>query len=126
MALAVAALLAPVVALRPADAGYGTARQWGLPSCSYLVRTGRPCPACGMTTAVSATVRGRWALAARAHLGGALLTAAALLWGGAGVWQALTGRRILAKLHWGRWWLAGAGLAIGLGWAINLAAGLGV
>ena len=52
-------MLIVALTLQPRNAGYGTAQRLGLPQCSVLLRTGYPCPTCGMTTSVSAAVRGR-------------------------------------------------------------------
>jgi len=45
--------------LMPDAKGYGTHRTLGLGPCGFLVRTGFPCPTCGMTTSCCLTVRGR-------------------------------------------------------------------
>lgn len=69
-------LLAPLAVacrLEPDPQGYGTHQQLGLPPCSAVVLFGRPCPTCGMTTAWSAVVRGRWIDAVRANAGGTVL-----------------------------------------------------
>jgi hypothetical protein len=55
-ALAGTVLLAMLVVgarLSPSRAGHGTHEQLGMPACGFLIATGRPCPTCGMTTAVS-------------------------------------------------------------------------
>ena len=56
----------------------------GLPTlpCPFRRLTGRPCPACGLTTAVSAALRGRVGHAATLHRLGPV-TAAAVLGAGA-------------------------------------------
>lgn len=45
------ALLVTARLLTPAPSGVGTHTQLGLPPCGFLVLFGRPCPACGLTTA---------------------------------------------------------------------------
>ena len=61
--------LAPLVVgagLTPAGDGHGTHTQMGLPSCSWVVAFDKPCPTCGMTTAVTHAAHG--------DLAGSLLT----------------------------------------------------
>lgn len=58
-ALAGLALLAMLVVgawLVPSAKGHSTHEQLGMPACGFLAATGRPCPTCGMTTAVSLAV----------------------------------------------------------------------
>jgi hypothetical protein len=43
--------------LHPAEKGFGTHQQLGLPPCFFLSFTGFPCPACGLTTSFAHTVR---------------------------------------------------------------------
>lgn len=64
--------------LTPASAGVGTHQQLGLAPCSLLSLSGYPCPTCGMTTAFSLAVRGRFFAAFTAQPAGlvfAMLTA---------------------------------------------------
>jgi hypothetical protein len=51
-------LLVMAAGLSPAAGGFGTHRQLGLQECGFLVRTGLPCPACGMTTSFAWFARG--------------------------------------------------------------------
>jgi hypothetical protein len=44
--------------LEPDPRGYGTHTQLGLGPCAFAVLTGRPCPACGMTTSFAWFARG--------------------------------------------------------------------
>jgi hypothetical protein len=62
-ALAVGCLVVLLVAagLTPAGGGFGTHRQLGLEECAFLVRTGLPCPGCGMTTSFAWFARGNLA-----------------------------------------------------------------
>jgi len=41
------------VSLNPAPQGVGTHEQLGLPPCGFLLVTGFPCPACGLTTSIA-------------------------------------------------------------------------
>src|SRR5437773_24545 len=45
--------------LTPDGAGHGTHTQLGLPACAWAAVMHRPCPTCGMTTAVSLAAQGR-------------------------------------------------------------------
>jgi hypothetical protein len=118
------ALLVVAWLLTPQHSGYGTHEELGLPACSFLTRTGLPCPSCGLTTAVSATAHGRAGLALRAQPFGVLLflaIAAGAILGGA---ELATGRSILHVLRPRLWWLAAALAAWLAGWGIAIAAGL--
>ncbi len=46
--------------LTPSPTGVETHRQLGLPPCGFYTLTGRPCPTCGYTTAVTLVVHGRF------------------------------------------------------------------
>lgn len=76
--LVLLSLLATARCLEPAEPGYGTHQQLGLPGCMSRVLWGVPCPACGMTTSWALAARGQWALAANANAGGFLLSLIAL------------------------------------------------
>lgn len=76
--IAVLILLIIARSLEPAQRGYGTHQQLGLPACTSLVLWGIPCPACGMTTSWAWATRGKWTLAAEANAGGFLLLLIAL------------------------------------------------
>ena len=102
--------------LDPDAPAYGTHRTLGLGPCGFLVRTGFPCPTCGMTTSCCLTVRGRLGAAFYAQpLGrlGCLVVAA-------------TGRTWM--VNWYRIspllvvWIVG--LAFILAWGIKIAVGL--
>ena len=45
--------------ISPAEDGYGSHRQLGIPECQWIKESNTPCPTCGMTTAYSLTFRGR-------------------------------------------------------------------
>ena len=80
--------------LTPNPSGFGTHTQLGLPPCPSTLLWARPCPGCGMTTSVAATLHGNFSLAFRAHPFGpllyALFTASAL----AGLYGWLRGLRM--------------------------------
>ncbi len=100
--------------LTPASSGFGTHTQLGLTPCDFFVRTGVPCPGCGMTTAFSHTVRGHFLTAAYTQpMGFVLALVAALVAWGAG-YEAVTGRQVHRLLR-GIGGLAGGG-GLGLVW----------
>lgn len=75
-------LLSVAAWLRPDRSGMGSHQQLGLPACNMVTVTGYPCPTCGMTTAFTYTVRGRWISAFQAQPAGfalAIMTAGAAL-----------------------------------------------
>jgi hypothetical protein len=121
VAAACAGALAFAASLAPSASGYGTHRQLGIPQCSFLARTGWPCPTCGATTSVALAVRGRLGAAWKAHPFGVLLAAALAAAALAGAAQAVTGR---PKLPVGRrqaLWAAGlllVALAASWGWKV--------
>jgi len=72
-----------------------THTQLGMPPCNFVVMTGRPCPACGMTTSFALLVRGDVGASLRANWVGTLLAgfwAVLLVWAVAG---GLVGRPLL-------------------------------
>jgi hypothetical protein len=75
-ALGLLAVLGVARWLRPDPRGYGTHEQLGLDPCPFRGLTGRPCPACGLTTAFAWSVRGEWVRAARANPAGGVLAGA--------------------------------------------------
>jgi len=119
VAAACLAVLIVAACLRPRSAGYGTAQQLALPPCSLLVRTGYPCPTCGLTTSVSAMAHGKVGLAFRAHPFGVVLFVGLVVVLVAATVQLITGRRALRRLAFRRWWLVLLGLlAACWGWLI--------
>lgn len=82
VALALLAFLGVGAWLAPDASGYGTHTQLGLPPCAWAELTGKPCPTCGMTTAVSAVAHGDALGAFRDQPMGAIfaLTAAVGFW----------------------------------------------
>jgi hypothetical protein len=121
--LAVAVLLV-AGSLRPEPGGVGTHEQLNLPACSFLVRTGWPCPTCGLTTSLAAMAHGDVALACRAQPFGVvafLVLVAAALAGGV---EALSWRPVFSFPRPRAWWALAAGGGLIGGWAIKLAIGL--
>lgn len=95
--LAVGGLLAGVFAvafwLNPYDAGgqprtMATHTQLGMPPCNFVIMTGKPCPACGMTTSFALLVRGNVAAALHANWAGVVI---AVLWAVTMVWAVAGG-----------------------------------
>lgn len=79
--------------LTPAAGGTGTHEQIGLNACQFHLRTGIPCPSCGMTTSFAYFAHGQLAASFYIQPMGmvlAVLTAVAF-W--AGLYIAITGRR---------------------------------
>lgn len=67
LVLVVLTMLIVGLYLSPSPKGLGTHRQLGLPPCTFYLMTGKPCPSCGMTTSVSATLKGNFAQALTAN-----------------------------------------------------------
>lgn len=72
------ALLVIARGLTPSPSGFGTHQQLGLPPCTAIVLLNIPCPACGMTTSWSHTLRGNLVAAAQSNAGGMLLALIAM------------------------------------------------
>ena len=58
--VAATALLAVARSLHPAERGFGTHQQLGLPPCIFLQLTGIPCPSCGLTTSFAHAAHLHW------------------------------------------------------------------
>ena len=67
-----------------------THTQLGMPPCNFILMTGKPCPACGMTTSFALLVRGDVAASLRANWAGTIL---AVLWAFTMVWAVASGIR---------------------------------
>jgi predicted Na+-dependent transporter len=65
-----------------------THTQLGLAPCNFVVLTGKPCPACGMTTSFALLVRGDVRASLSANWVGTLT---AMFWGGMLVWAVVSG-----------------------------------
>ena len=110
--------------LTPRQAGYGTHENLGLPACSFLSRTGYPCPSCGLTTSTAAVVHGEFLKAFHAHPMGFVLVAGLAAVGVLGSGELLLGRDFLRFLHPGGWWAVVALVALLGGWGFKIACGL--
>lgn len=80
--------------LVPSAAGHGTHQRLGLAPCGWVLAFGKPCPTCGMTTAVAHAADADFAAAFVAQPMGLVIAlgAATLFWGAMHV--ALTGSRL--------------------------------
>jgi hypothetical protein len=67
-----------------------THRQLGIPECSFVAATGKPCPSCGMTTSFALLVRGDVRASLAANWVGTLL---ASFWAVLMVWAVASGIR---------------------------------
>lgn len=94
LAIAAVALVVLVIAsqLTPSPTGMGTHEALGLNQCEFVVRTGLPCPSCGMTTSFAHFANGNWPASGYTQpMGFALaVLACTAVWGGAYV--AISGR----------------------------------
>ena len=121
MVLAACSMILTMMAwLVPAKAEYGTHEQMGLPPCSFLERTGYPCPTCGLTTSVSAMVHGKFFLACKSHLVGVVVFLALIVLSVASAIEVFTGRGMLNRLGKIQWWLAGGLIGLFGGWIVKL------
>ncbi|MFP3938147.1 MAG: DUF2752 domain-containing protein [Phycisphaerae bacterium] len=121
---ACSAVLATAASLSPRAGGYGTHQELGLPACSFLARTGYPCPSCGLTTSVSAAVHGRFVYAFESQPFGLVLVVSVLIFAAVGMFEMLFGRGLLNRLRPRPWWAVGAFVGMLLGWGWKLAAGV--
>lgn len=91
-----ACLCVMVIAARlvPSPTGMGTHTQLGLDQCQFALRTGLPCPTCGMTTSFSWFARANFPASVYVQPMGAFLALGAVVtfWGA--LYIALTGRSI--------------------------------
>lgn len=97
--------------LSPASEGHGTHTQMGLPSCSWVMAFQRPCPTCGMTTAVTHAAHGDLLGAVLTQPAGAtfaVLLAVAFWCGLHGLISGANTVRLAGGLFKGRtWWVIG-------------------
>jgi Protein of unknown function (DUF2752) len=108
--------------MEPDPRGYGTHERLGLPPCTFRTLFDLPCPSCGMTTSFSCMTRGRFAEAAQANIGGALLAvvcAAQIPW----CWLSASRGRLWGISRPGPWLLSialGVSLVSALNWIRQL------
>lgn len=86
--------------LRPDPSGHATHMQLGLPACATMDLFHRPCPGCGLTTSVSATVHGLWGAAFRANPFGPPAYLLATGYAMIAFWGLATRTRISADTKW--------------------------
>jgi len=121
--LGVLGLLVLRLIATPDERGYGTHEQLGLPGCLMMDVTGVPCPGCGVTTAVTLFVHGRFVDSFLTQPFGVLvvglipISVAWSLWGhvrGLDLYTSLTGIRT-------KRWLVPGVIAMGAAWVYKLA-----
>jgi hypothetical protein len=117
-----ASLVGTAAWLSPAADGHGTHEQLGLPPCSMMMFTGRPCPTCGYTTAFSHVAHGHLIEAAIVQPVGMLLALAIIAAGLGGGYVMVTGSDIAGRLRplVQLRTLVILGLVIAAGWAYKL------
>lgn len=124
-AAACATILGIAAYLPPSPSGHGTHEALGLNPCGFVIRTGLPCPTCGMTTAYSHLVRGHFVRSFVSQPTGMLLGLLTIGLTIAGTAVAATGQSYY--LDWNGVSprvLLGLGLLILFGWGFKLAYGL--
>ncbi len=95
----------------------------GLPDCGVLVRTGYPCPSCGLTPSMAAMVKGRVVLAFGAQPFGVIVMPLILALALAGSVETITGMPIIGMLRPRLWWIwVGVGAML-VGWGVKLIIG---
>lgn len=126
-ALVFAGCAAPLILgclLVPRKSGYGTHEALGLAPCSFLIRTGYPCPTCGMTTSLAAMCRADVLGAFHAHPFGPLLWAGVAVAACAGALELAGGRNVLCVFRLGPWWLVILAAGTLVGWGLKVLIGL--
>jgi len=118
------AAIAAAACLVPDPSGCGTHEQLGLPPCSFLARTGWPCPSCGLTTSVAATSRGRVVFGFKAHPFGVMVVAGLAVLGLAGAVEAVGGRDTIRLLRPGMLWAWAAIIGLPVGWIVKIIIGV--
>jgi len=108
--------------LSPDPSGHGTHEQLGLAPCSMMMFSGKPCPACGYTTAFSHVVHGQFVQAVIVQPAGTLVALAVIFAGLIGAYVAATGSDVANRfrpLAQPRYLLI-VGLIIGIGWVYKM------
>ena len=97
--VAVACLIGTAAWLTPAGAGHGTHEQLGLPPCSSMMFTGKPCATCGYTTAFSHVAHGQLISAMIVQPAGALFAMVVAAAGLVGGYVMVTGQSVGHRLR---------------------------
>jgi hypothetical protein len=115
-------VLVTAARLTPNPTGMGTHTQLGLDQCQFALRTGLPCPSCGMTTSFAWLARGNIVASFYVQPMGALLGLLTILMTWVGFYIAATGRAVYRLLALGpsRYYVPGlfAWAIIAWGWKI--------
>lgn len=124
ISIACAAVMVTAARLTPSPTGMGTHTQLGLDQCAFALRTGLPCPTCGMTTSFSWFARGNIPASFYIQPMGAVLALLTVATFWAALYIALTGRSVYRLMAMGptRYYVpVFAGLAIAAwGWKIYI------
>lgn len=103
----------------PNPSGIGTHQRLGLQQCQFLVRTGLPCPSCGMTTSFTHFVRGQFWTSFYVQPAGLALAIVTTMLFWACLYIAATGcpvHRLLGMIPTTMWMMALFGVGL-FGWA---------
>ena len=92
--LACLTVMVTAARLNPSPTGIGTHTELGLDQCQFALRTGLPCPSCGMTTSFAWLARGNLLAAFYVQPMGALLGLLTILATWTGFYVAVTGRAV--------------------------------
>lgn len=113
--LACLTVMVTAARLNPSPTGIGTHTELGLDQCQFALRTGLPCPSCGMTTSFAWLARGNLLAAFYVQPMGALLGLLTILATWTGFYVAVTGRAVYRLIALGpsRYYVPGL-----LAWAI--------
>lgn len=93
-ATALLAILITAASIPPSPAGTGSHTRLGLSRCTFMDRTGIPCPSCGMTTSFAWLVRGNVLASAYTQPMGCLLAILAAAGVVGGFYEGLTARPV--------------------------------
>ncbi len=123
LAMVCGGVIALSAVLTPRPSGHGTHTALGMPGCSWLMRTGWPCPSCGMTTSFAWMAHGRADRAFLAQPFGVVLFLAVAALGVLSVVEAAAGRDVLGRLRPRVWWAIAGAAGLLAGWAFKAAWG---
>jgi hypothetical protein len=124
MTLFALTLIGIAARLKPNPMGMGTHEQLGLPSCSFLIDYGKPCPFCGMTTSYSHMVRGQVFQSIRTQPMGALLALVTLIVPLYSGFVIVKKKPFFPRWYYRRWpwFLLGLGVLCLMSWVYKIAA----